>query len=197
MKPGVPLLAPILRSDTQGRLLSDLYLFPERGLTPTQLAASAGTSLPTVLREVDRLLESGYVLERRSGRNRYIQVNIAHPLFRPLSEIIEYAYGPIAVLPRLLAPISGIREAYVYGSWAARIAGEPGHDPHDIDVLVVGDPDRFEIHQAAQKASSLLMRETNIRIVSPEAWQSGDDIFLSTVQSRPLEPLRLTESIES
>jgi len=193
MKPGVPLLTPILRSDTQGRLLADLYLFPDRGLTPTQLALSAGTSLPTVLREVDRLLTAGYVTERRSGRNRYIQVNVAHPLFRPLSEIIDYAYGPIAVLPRVLAPINGIAEAYVYGSWAARIAGEPGHDPHDIDVIVVGAPDRFDVHRAAQQASSELMRETNIRIVSPEAWAASDDIFVAEVRSRPLERLTLAD----
>ncbi|MCS5718062.1 ArsR family transcriptional regulator [Herbiconiux sp. CPCC 205763] len=191
MKPNVPLLAPLLRSDTQGRLLAELYLFPERERTASQLARDVHTSLPTVLRELDRMVPMGFLTERFSGRNRYIRVNREHPLYNPVADIVRYSYGPLAILPGMLAPITGIEEAYVYGSWAARLAGEAGSDPQDVDVLVVGTPDRLEIFEAAERGSSALGREVNIRAVSRSAWDAGGDAFLRTVKARPLARLAL------
>ncbi|WP_382310162.1 hypothetical protein [Herbiconiux sp. UC225_62] len=187
-------MAPLLRSDTQGRLLAGLYLFPDRERTASQLAHDAETSLPTVLRELDRMVPMGYLMERFSGRNRYIRVNQEHPLYAPVAEILRYSYGPVAVIPGLLIPIPGIEEAYVYGSWAARLTGEVGSDPHDVDVIVVGSPDRQAIFEAAGRGSSALGRELSIRVVSRSAWDAGDSAFLRTVQARPLVPLPLHET---
>jgi len=55
MKPRVPTLSPILRSDTQGRMLAALFLHPEREYRATELAREAQVSLPTILRDIDRL----------------------------------------------------------------------------------------------------------------------------------------------
>jgi len=33
-----------------------------------------------------------------------------------------------------------IDEAHNYGSWATRYVGEPGTEPQDIDLLVIGTP---------------------------------------------------------
>ncbi|MGG7507071.1 ArsR family transcriptional regulator [Plantibacter sp. YIM 135249] len=191
MKASVPMISPLLRSDTQGHLLAQLLLTPERNRTLTELAAAVGTTMPTVHREVERLIESGFATERRSGRNRYISANTEHPLYTPVRQIIEYAYGPRAVLPPLLAPIAGVDEAYVYGSWAARLSGEPGPDPADIDVLVIGRPDRSAIYDAAAEASERLSRDVNIRSVSRAGWDSEADAFIRTLKSRPLVPLDL------
>lgn len=191
MKASIPTISPLLRSDTQGNLLAQLLLAPERERTLTELTASVGATMPTVHREVDRLVASGFAIERRSGRNRYLSANLEHPLYAPVRQIIEYAYGPWALLPRLLAPIAGINDAYVYGSWAARMGGEPGSDPHDIDVLVVGRPDRAELYDVAATAQSKLGREVNIRSVSVERWRATDDAFLEGVKSRPLVHLDL------
>lgn len=185
------MISPLLRSDTQGHLLAQLLLTPERNRTLTELAAAVGTTMPTVHREVERLIESGFATERRSGRNRYISANTEHPLYTPVRQIIEYAYGPRAVLPPLLAPIAGVDEAYVYGSWAARLSGEPGPDPADIDVLVIGRPDRSAIYDAAAEASERLSRDVNIRSVSRAGWDSEADAFIRTLKSRPLVPLDL------
>ena len=191
MKASVPMISPLLRSDTQGHLLAQLLLTPKRDRTLTELAATVGTTLPTVHREVERLIESGFATERRSGRNRYISANTEHPLYTPVRQIIEYAYGPRAILPPLLAPIAGVDEAYVYGSWAARISGEPGPDQADIDVLVIGRPDRAALYDASTAASERLSRDLNIRSISRAVWDSGEDAFVQTLRSRPLVLLDL------
>jgi DNA-binding transcriptional ArsR family regulator len=191
MKPSAPTLTPLLRSDTQGRILAALYLFPEQERTASELARLAATSLPTVLRELDRLAAGGFVVERVSGRNRCVRVNTEHVLYGPVEALARHAYGPVAVLPGLLAPVPGIEEAYVYGSWAARLAGEPGPDPADVDVIVVGTPDRMKVLEVADEATRLLARPTNIRVVSRPTWDAQTDLFIQTVQNRPLTPLNL------
>lgn len=190
----MPVLAPLLRSDTQGRLLAELYLHPDRELTTTELAALADTALPNASRELRRMVEAGFLLARTSGRNRYMRVNTEHPLYRPVAEILRYAYGPVAVLAPLLREVAGVREAYIYGSWAARLAGEPGPDPSDIDVLVVGDHiDHAALDAAAEAGRRQLGREVNPRAVSQRAWGEKADLFLRHLYDRPLVSIPLDE----
>jgi DNA-binding transcriptional ArsR family regulator len=197
MKASVPLIAPLLRSDLQGNLLATLLLAPEKERTLTELTAAVDGSMPTVHREVDRLVASEFLTERRSGRNRYIRANSEHPLYSAVREIVEYAYGPRVVLPAVLADVGGVDDAYVYGSWAARMNGEAGADPADIDVLVIGKPDRAALYDAAAAARGRLRREVNIRAVSPERWNEAGEPFLRTVKSRPLVKLDLDRERKS
>lgn len=189
----MPVLTPLLRSDTQGRLLAELYLHPEKERTATELARLADTGLPNASRELSRMVDAGFLHVRVSGRNRYLRVNEQHPLYRPVSEILRYAYGPVAVLRRLLRAVTGVDEAYIYGSWAARLRGEVGANPQDIDVLVIGDRvDHAALDAAAEEARRQLGREVNPRAVSRRAWQEKDDLFLRHVSDRPMVNIPLT-----
>jgi hypothetical protein len=194
MKPRVPLLSPLLRSDTQGRLLAQLFAHPERDFAVSELARLAQATLPTALRDVDRLVEAGYLTERRMGRNRMVRANAAHPLFVPLSQIVIYGYGPTAVLPDLLRDVPGIDAAYIFGSWAARLEGQPGADPNDIDLLIVGDTEPSQFYDLAREATQALGREVNINVVTPSRWNRADDGFIQTVKTRPLIELELRAS---
>lgn len=176
------MLAPILRSDTQGRLLAEVFLDPSRERTATDLARASETSLPDASRELSRLVDRGYLTSRQSGRNRYLRANEMHPLFRPVSEIVLYANGPTTVLSQALATVHGVSEAYIYGSWAARLSDVGGPDPRDIDLLVIGnDIDRNELDMAAESARRRLGREVNPHAVTRKAWDGKSDISLRHV----------------
>lgn len=169
-----------------------MYLHPEEACSVTDLARRFNTSQSTVSREADRLTEIGLIREERRGNLRLIQANPHHPLARPLTELLTLTYGPAAILADLLTSINGVDEAYIYGSWAARYAGEPGPFPRDVDVLVVGDADEDDVFDVARQAEQQLGREVNIRRVSAKAWRgSGNDPFLRAVRSRPLVPVEL------
>lgn len=193
MKVPSPSLLPILRSDTVGKLLARLYLQPERRTTLTQLATEVGVSLPTVVREVDRMLTSGLLTEERVGGARQVSANADSALHAPLATLIALTYGPKPVLEELLAGVEGVEEALIYGSWAARYRGEPGPEPHDVDVLAFGDPDRDELFGVAEEARARLYREVSIRVIRPEAWARADpeDPFIRHVRSRPVVDLTL------
>ncbi len=187
----VPALSPLLRSDAQGELLALLFLHPDEEYSLSEIARRVGFSVPAVHAEVGRLTVSGLLTERRLGQARLVHANLGHVLVRPLIELLELTYGPAAVLPDILAGLDGVRDAFVYGSWAARRLGEPGPPPRDIDVVVVGSASRSELAAAADVASRRLHREVNITRISPVVWDTGDDAFVKTLTARPLVRLDL------
>jgi hypothetical protein len=193
VKSRVPVLTPLLRSDAQGELLALLFLQPDREYSLTQIAHRVGVSLSTVHAEVARLIAAGLLLERRVGQARLVRAQADHVLFRPLSELLELTYGPFVVLPDVLADAPGVRDAFIYGSWAARRLGEPGAAPRDLDVVVIGDVTRVVLGLAADEATRRLHREVNITRVSPEVWDRGEDLFVKTLRSRPLVSIPLAE----
>jgi hypothetical protein len=193
VKAGVPVLAPLLRSDAQGELLALLFLHPEQEYSLSEVARQIGAGLATVHTEVGRLAAGGLVMQRRVGQARLVRADVDHVLARPLTELLELTYGPTAVLPDVLSGLDGVREAYCYGSWAARRLGEPGAAPRDVDVVVVGTTPRDRLLDAGERATRRLHREVNIVRVTPGVWDAGQDPFVTTLTSRPLVPIRLTD----
>ncbi|HYN56422.1 MAG TPA: winged helix-turn-helix domain-containing protein [Motilibacterales bacterium] len=193
MKVGPPAILPILRSDTVGELLARLLLHPERGYTLTELSTDLGVSLPTIGREIDRMLTAGLLVQERVGRARRVSANSASVLFQPLSEIIALTFGPRPVLEELLAGVDRVDGAMIYGSWAARYLGEAGAEPNDVDVLVIGTPDPDVLFDVAESGRHRLKRDVTIRAVPSKTWHREDlhDPFLRHVKSRPIVSLCL------
>jgi AraC-like DNA-binding protein len=189
----VPVLAPLLRSDAQGELLALLFLHPEQEYSLSDIARHLGSGLSTVHTEINRLATTGWVRQRRVGQARLVRADTHQALARPLTEILELTYGPTAVLPDILSSLPGIREAHIYGSWAARRLGEPGEAPRDIDVVVIGAVAvaQDDLLDAGERASRLLHREVNITRIPPAVWDEGQDPFVKTLTSRPLVPIQL------
>jgi predicted nucleotidyltransferase len=63
-------------------------------------------------------------------------------------------FGPEVVIGAEFAGISGIRAAYIFGSLAARYEGAAGPRPNDVDVLVVGEVNRDDVYDAAERAET-------------------------------------------
>lgn len=183
------MLTPFLRSDAQGAVLAETLLDPATELTISEIARRAGVLPAVAHREVSRLVDADVLRDRREGNNRLVRANTEHPLWAPMSQIVAETYGPAPVLRDLLAELPGVREAFIYGSWASRRAGQPGPPPRDIDVLVVGAPSRVDLLDVADAAAQKLHIEVNIHTTTPEAWAAKDDPFLVTVASRPLTAL--------
>lgn len=191
MRTSAPPLLPLLRSQVQGKILALLYLHPDGEYSLTSIASQLGVSIKTVHHEVSRLTEAGFVTDRRVGRARLVRAELDSPVARPLTDLLTVTYGPVPVLSAELSSIEGIDRALIYGSWAARHEGEPGHIPNDVDVLVAGTADLDELDDAAGRASRRLHRPVNIRRVSVDAMVHSDDPFLTHVRSRPTVDLDL------
>jgi DNA-binding Lrp family transcriptional regulator len=183
-----PPLLPLLRSRIQADILTVILLNPEQEWTLTDLASRVGTSVATAHREVSRAEQAGVVSSRKLGNVR-LATAAPGPLTEPLTELLLRAFGPRQVVAEELANVGAVDAAYLFGSWAARYSGQPGRAPVDIDVLVVGTPDRDDLDDAAQRASRRLAREVNVTLRSARWWQHGTDAFHTEVTTRPLIPL--------
>lgn len=187
MKEGSPLLLPLLRSRAQGEIVAWLVLHPEQEFSLVEIARSVGVSAPTVMREVDRLADAGLIRQSRRGNQRLVQAETKNAVFAPLAQLMAVTFGPVPVLRELLAPVAGIREAHIYGSWAARYDQQPGPVPADIDVLVIGTADPDELDAVAAAATARLGRDVSIRRIRPTTWDDATgDAFKTTVTSRPM-----------
>ncbi len=191
-----PSLLPILRSDRQGEILALLLLSTGNEHSLSDIQRRVGGAFAVVHREVTRLLEAGVLLERTVGRSRLVRTNPDYSLLRPLTEMVQAAYGPVPVITGLLRNQPGIHEAYIFGSWAARRAGVSGPPPRDIDVLVVGDTPRRDLYNLGKAAGVELGQEVNITRIDPAAWLDQEDPFVKTVRSRPLTAIPVHQDSE-
>ncbi len=184
MRTAPPLLAPLFRSDGQARLLAELFLSGEDELNLNELATRAGLAYGTVHREVGRLLDAGLLVERRVGQARLVRPNPASPLTQPVRDLLLVSAGPVPLLAAELRDIAGVQAAFLYGSFAARMRGEPGNAPNDIDVMVVGTPDPTAVYDACRRVGDQVSREVNATIMTPDemAEPSG---FLTQVRRSP------------
>jgi len=187
-KASPPPLLPLLRSRLQAEVLTLVLLNPQLEWSLTELASRTGASISSVQREITRAEQTGVVNSRRLGNVRLVNAADS-PLTPSLTELLLRSFGPRQVLAEELEGVRGIEKAYLFGSWAARYAGEAGRPPADLDVLVIGTPDRDELDDAAQRAESRLAREVNVTIRSQAWWQEGTDGFHADVTRRPLVPI--------
>lgn len=192
MQSAPPPLLPLLRSKLQADLLTLVMLNGSREWSLTELSGRVGGSVSSAQREVERAENCGVVSSRRLGNTRLVRAADS-PLTAPLTELLLRAFGPAQVLTEQLCGLGGIEQAFIFGSWAARYAGEPGRPPADIDLLVVGAPDRDELDEAVQVAERRLAREVNVTVRSPLWAREGSDAFHRDVHARPTVELQLAE----
>jgi DNA-binding transcriptional ArsR family regulator len=189
---GTPSLLPLLRSQQQGEVLAAVLGSPEKELSVADLGRMVDAPYPSVHREVERAERAGIVSSRRVGNVRLIRANMASPYFKGLASVLVRAFGPPTVIGRALAGVRGIHSAYLFGSWAARFEGLDGErSVGDLDVLVLGDPDRNALFEATSGASERLGREVQITIRDSDWLTDGDGTFHDTISSRPLVPIPL------
>ena len=195
MRTSAPPLLAIFRSQLQGELLA-LVLLGSTAHTIADLARMLDTPLSTVHREVRRLEHAGIFHTEQMGRGRLVSPLHTNPAVRPLLELVAITFGPRHVIENEFAELAGISGLYIFGSWAARHFGVEGNTPSDVDLLVVGNPDRDDVFAAADRAQVHLQREINATIVSSQRWTDSEEPFLRTIKSQPLLKLESLVSPE-
>jgi hypothetical protein len=80
---------------------------------------------------------------------------------------------------------------FIGGSWAARYQGAPGRFPHDIDVIIVGSPDRDDATEAVVSALRAIGHDAQVIFRCPAAWRDARGAFTRTAKASPLVELDL------
>jgi len=162
-----------------------LLLHPEQEYTIADLAERLRIPQSTVSGEVRRLTDAGILVVRPVGRSRLVRANASSRLAGPLTELLTLTYGPHVVVADEFADLQGVAVVVIFGSWAARYQGQRGQVPNDVDVLVVGAPDRIAMYTAAERAESRLGQPVNPIVCSPGQWADPTELLITEIKSRP------------
>jgi len=180
MRTEASLLLPIFRSANQARVLSEVFLVEERR-SIRELSKKLVIPYATLHKEIGRLLDAGLIVEEKVGNYRLIAANRKSLYYKPMFELLEIAFGPVPKLRSAMREIPGISRVLIFGSWARRGLGHHGSLPHDIDVLVVGEPDVGKIYATCGRLTKELGWIMSPTIMTEDEWKT-DTPFLRTVR---------------
>jgi hypothetical protein len=186
MRSSAPALLPIFRSQLQADILATALLNPDREYSLTELAHRFGAPLSTVHGEIKRLTESGLLRRRAIGRSALVKANTDNRLVAPLTQLLFLSWGPQQVVAEEFAGIPGASRVLIFGSWAARfLQQEAGPPPRDLDVLVVGNAERGDVYDSADRAQQRLSMPVNPAIRPDVVWRESTDPLVRQIQSGP------------
>jgi hypothetical protein len=186
-----PALLPVFRSQLQGEVLALVFGDAEVEWTAEDLARRTGHPRHTVANELRRLESADLITVRMIGRSKLVRANAGSPYFEPLARLALMSFGPPYVIGQEFGALGNVERIFIYGSWAARYAGEQGPAPHDVDVLLIGQPDRDAVYEAVRRAEERLGREVNVTIRDAERWKNAADGFTRQLRSSPLVEIQV------
>jgi hypothetical protein len=145
------------RSRIRQGLLRRLYEAPLGRLHLRELARGAHTSAGTAARELARLTAMGLVAREHEGAQVYFRANTASPLYPTVRDLVRLTIGAADVLRGALVGLDGVESALIFGSYAAGTMDANS----DIDLLVIGTPDRDELTDRLETAGREVRRPIN------------------------------------
>jgi DNA-binding transcriptional ArsR family regulator len=192
MRSAAPALFPVFRSTAQADILAALLLHPAKEQTVTDLSRQLDIPQATVSDEVARLVEAQILTTRKVGRSNLLRPNNANRLVAPLGEIVLATMGPHLAVGESFASVDGVDQVLIYGSWAARYQGQPGPPPNDLDILVIGTPDRAAVYAAADTVEKAIGLPVHPIIASNQRWNDPSDPLIADIKANPFVELDRT-----
>ena len=176
------------RSKARQQLLAYYFTNPTARHHVRDLAERLGIDPSNLSKELGRLEREGLFASEVSGRQKYFQLNREYPVFDEVRKIVAKTIGAAPVIAQSLKRISGIDEAFLYGSFARNQQDAAS----DIDVLVIGSPREEDLAQAVRALERKLGREMNYTVLTPKEFESRrarKDAFLEDVWHNKRIPL--------
>jgi predicted nucleotidyltransferase len=172
------------RSQTRRDVLRYFFAEPGRESHVRELARRLGRPAAVVGRELARLEEGGILASTWIGRTRRYRVDEASPLSQEVRGLVQKTIGVEQVLRDALERVSGVEEAFLFGSYAAGTE----RPASDLDVLLIGRIDQVALSERLQAAEQALGREVNAIAYRREEFEDlrrTGDAFLTDVIQGP------------
>jgi predicted nucleotidyltransferase len=111
-----------------------------------------------LVKKLKELEMYGILKSQNRGNLRFYSINKNYPLYKEYEKIIQKTIGLEDRLKKVMQEVTGVKEAYIYGSYA-----ENKMDTHsDIDLLIIGNHELLFL----QKKINMLQKEVDREINS-------------------------------
>lgn len=166
-------------SPVEQRLLALVMGQPGREFGTLELLDQLGNSRGAGSALLRRWTDAGVLTERRQGNQRRFTVNTAFLLYPELRRMAQKTVALTEPLAFALAPLAErLIEAFVFGS----VAAGTDRGDSDIDLVLVGDVDLFEVSPLLDAVQLQLGRPVHANVYRPEEWASEDPV-LATIKN--------------
>ena len=148
------------------------------------IARTVGASAGTAARELGRLEDAGLVLRTREGNQVYFEARPDQPMFGQIRDIVRQVAGAPIILRRHLTGLAGVERAVIFGSYAH---GSIKADS-DVDILIIGIPDRNQLTDRLEMASLDISRPVNEVVMTQkefDARRASGDRLVESIDSQP------------
>lgn len=114
----------------------------------------------------------------------YFQAQTESPLYEPIRDIVRMTVGAPDVIRRSLAGLGGVDRAVIFGSYAR---GDMRADS-DVDLLVIGAPDRDDLTDRLEAAGREIGRPVNETVMTSSelaARRARGDRLVQSIEDGP------------
>ena len=146
-----------LRSSLTKKILNYFFINSHERLYVNELSRKLALDKRNLVRKIKELEAEGILRVEKRGNSKFCSINKKYPLYKEYQKIVLKTIGFENRLRELLKKIRGIKEVYIYGSYAA-----DKMDMHsDIDLLVIGSHSIVELQRLINKLQREIDREIN------------------------------------
>lgn len=146
------------RSKITIKVLRYFLLNLERRRYVNELADLLEIDLGNLFRKLKELEAEGILVSEMQGNQRYFGLNKKYPLLHELKHFFRAKYGIEEILKQKLSKLKGLREAYIFGSFAK----DSLQQESDIDLLLIGSHSTLEAKKLIFPLAKEIQREINI-----------------------------------
>jgi len=153
-----------LRSKVTTKLLDYYFLNPEAEVYINELARILDLDPKNTETKLKELEEKGLFKSEFRGKQRYFFLAKDNPILEHYRQIFLKTHGIEKRLKDMLSGIKGIKEAYLFGSYASNKMDSSS----DIDILAIGTHSVLELQRIIAKLQKDTGREFNVTNLSPK-----------------------------
>jgi predicted transcriptional regulator len=155
------LLNKLITSRTRLKLLIKFFISQANKGHLNGLANEMGESTNSIRKELNNLFEAGYLDKHKKNNKVIYHVNIKHPLYHTLREIVMKHLGLDEIVDTVLNKMGGVSKIILVGDYAK------GFDSGKIEIFLLGDNLNTDyIMQLAPKIENIIHRKVSFYLSS-------------------------------
>jgi len=128
----------------------------------SEIAKIVKTSAGTAQRELNKLLQSDFLVFKKKAILSIYRLNNRYSLLKEVESIIKKTFGIEVELKNELSKINKTAFAFLFGSY---VKGGFKSDS-DVDLFIIGEVDDDQVFKAVKKVEEIVGREINYHIAS-------------------------------
>ena len=174
-----------IRSKIAINILGYFFINPSRFNYVNELAKILEADPGNLYRKLIEMEKEGILISEERGNQKYYGLNKKYPLLKELKRSYETKYGLVNLLKEKLSKLENLKEAYIFGSYAAGNFGQES----DVDILLIGDHSPLEAKRTILPLQKVVGREINIIDISEKELKSRkktNDDFIKDIFSKKI-----------